>query len=256
MRVALAALLLCPLAARAEGPPVDLGYVAYVAGVPVMTLAAQLAISPSAYKLEIGYRTQGIVGALMHADLHSAVQGQFGAEQPMPQRFSAWGQFRGSARQTLIDYPGDIPLVRTLLPPAKEEREPVPPQDTKDTVDTLSALAMLVHRVAETGQCEGQVRVFDGRRLSEISAHTAGREVLEADRDSVFAGPALRCDFAGRMLAGFLFDEDRARQAEPQEGAAWIAAPRPGMAPVPVRINFRLRIFGHVTAYLTQVSPR
>lgn len=241
--------------ASAGAPPARLGYIAYVAGVPVFTLRADVALDAQSYRLTLGYRTLGLVDAFFHSDLNSASEGTFAELVPQPRRFTAWGIFRDTARQSLIDYVAGRPVIRTLVPPAEKEREPVPPERTADTVDTLSALAMLVHRVNETGRCEGSVRVYDGRRLSEIAAKTRGTETLAPERDSRFAGPALRCDFSGRMLAGFLYDDDRARAAEPQEGTAWIAPPAPGLPRLPVRIAFRVRLFGAATAYLTSAEP-
>jgi hypothetical protein len=253
MRI-LALLLLLPFAASAQTRPVQLTYEAYVAGLSVFSIKADVALASGEYRVEVGYQTHGLVGLFFHADMHSIAQGRFQGPEPLPQRFTSWGAFRGSGRQTLIDYPAGTPLVRVLEPPAHLEREPVPPDQTLGTIDTLSALAKLVHAVTETGRCEGDVRVFDGRRLSDITARTGEKETLAADKGSVFAGPAQRCDFSGRMLAGFLFAEDRQRQAEPQEGATWLAAPAGGLPVIPVRIRFHLPLFGAVTAYLTEVK--
>jgi hypothetical protein len=97
--------------------------------------------------------------------------------------------------------------------------------------------------------------VFDGRRLSEIAATDAGQEMLEPTRRSSFSGPATRCDFEGRLLAGFMLDDDRARAARPQTGSAWMARLLPNAPPLPVRMTFQTRWLGHVTMYLTSVTP-
>lgn len=255
MRVLTALLtLLCPVA-QAAGTPAHLEYLGFIAGLPAMTAQADVLLADDGYRVAFGYRTSGLVGAFFHADLHSLAVGAFDGLAPQPQRFTAWGRFRGTDRQTLIDYPDRTPRVRVLQPAIDREREPIPQGAERDSVDTLSALAMLVRAVAQTGGCDGATRIFDGRRLSEVTARTAGRDVLPPDADSIYAGPALRCAFSGRLLAGYLLDEDRARQAEPQEGVAWIAAPAPGLPLLPVRIQFRLRLFGTATAYLTAAHP-
>lgn len=253
MRHLLALFVLLAPSARAASPSVHLEYEAYVAGLSVISVKSDVAMGREDYGVEIGYRTHGLVDAFFHADLHSTAKGAFEGLLPRPQRFTAWGAFRGTARQTLIDYPDNDPVVKVLEPPNDKERDTVPLDQRPGTVDTLSALAMLVHTVIETNRCDGKLRVFDGRRLSEISARTAAMETLESDKDSRFAGPALRYDFVGRMLAGFIHDEDRATQAEPQEGTAWLASPGPGLPLLPVRIRFHLHFFGYATAYLTEV---
>jgi hypothetical protein len=98
------------------------------------------------------------------------------------------------------------------------------------------------------------VRVYDGRRLSVIESRTGGTDVLEPEHGSRFAGPALRCDFTGRQLAGFLLDGDQERMHRPQEGAAWMAVPAPGVPVMPVRIRFEVRLFGKAMMYLSEVA--
>lgn len=257
MRILLAlALLLIPCLAAAEGPgggPVQLGFAGRVAGLRVFTVDALVEQSEAAYRVELAYRTVGLVGALFSADLHSRAQGQFDQFRPMPQRFLNWGHWQGKPRQTLIDYPGGEPVVVTLVPPNDDEREPVPPAMQVGTVDSLSAIAMLTRQFAATGRCDGSLRVFDGRRLSQIASRTVGEEALEADRGSLFAGQAMRCDFEGRQLAGFWLNDDREKATRPQNGSAWLARLTPGAAPVPVRMRFEVRLLGQATMYLTDV---
>ena len=125
------------------------------------------------------------------------------------------------------------------------------PADQAGTIDSVSAMAQLVRQVNATGRCEGHSRTFDGRRLAELTARTAGREVLEQTGRSSFAGPALRCDFEGRQLAGFRLDADRAaRRSAPRRGTAWFAAATPGGPMIPVRIQFEMDLIGNLTMYL------
>jgi hypothetical protein len=113
-------------------------------------------------------------------------------------------------------------------------------------------MAHLVRLIGQTGRCESRMRLFDGRRLSDVEARTVGIETLEPTSRSTFHGPALRCDFEGRLLAGFPSDEDRTRAAQPRGGSAWFAQLSPDGPPLPVRITFETRFFGHATMYLTQ----
>ena len=249
------AAILTPVLAVAQ-TPVQLGFAGRVAGVRVFTVDALVEQSEAAYRVELAYRTVGVVGALFNADLHSRVHGQFAQLTPQPQRFLNWGHWQGKPRQTLIDYPEGEPVIVTMVPPNDGEREPVPAAMQAGTVDSLSAIAMLTRQFAATGRCDGSLRVFDGWRLSAVASRTIGEEILEADRGSLFAGRAMRCDFEGRQIAGFWLDDDRARATRPQNGSAWLAYLSPGAAPVPVRMRFEVRLLGQATMYLTDViSP-
>ena len=141
---------------------------------------------------------------------------------PQPEQFEASGVWGGDDNATLIDYVNGQPVIERLVSPPADKREPVPPALQANSVDSLSALALLIRRVQTTGRCEASVHTFDGRRASEISARTVGEEILEPSSLSMFTGKALRCDFVGQMLAGFL---DRSGPADrtPLHGSAWLA---------------------------------
>jgi hypothetical protein len=121
-------------------------------------------------------------------------------------------------------------------------------------VDALSAIAMLIRRVARTGRCEAEATTFDGRRAVDVAARTVGMEVLQPDGRSIFTGRALRCDFEGRLLAGFPRDGDQEELRRSRHGSAWLAQIAPGAPPIPVRIDFETRWFGPATMYLTEAG--
>lgn len=230
-------------------------YEIYAHGLDVAELEAGFGFGRWNYQMQMSYRTTGLVGALFHGYQFSVVEGAWQGSRPAPLRFFGDGFWRGEPRRTLIDYDRGQPLIRTLIPPNDEERDPVPPQLQANSIDTLSALALLMRRVQDTGGCEADVRTFDGRRLAEISAHTVGDEILPATGRSMFSGRALRCDFDGRQLAGFVRDADQDQLRRPQHGSAWLAQVVPGAPRLPVRITFETRWFGAATMYLAKAGP-
>ena len=231
------------------------GYEVYAVGVPVAALRTDFALGRTDYRIALAFRTTGLIGALMSGHQTSNVVGRWEGDRPQPLRFTGDGVWRGEARQIAIEYQGGQPVIRSLVPPNDEEREPVPAELQARSIDTLSAMAMLMRQVAKTGRCETQARTFDGRRAVVVTARTAGPEQLEAGGRSTFAGTALRCDFEGRLLAGFPKEGDQAAMREPQRGSAWLATVVPGTPPIPVRISFETHWFGPTTMYLTEAGP-
>ena len=253
MRYILAALLLCcPTHARAQAvrEPVRAHYAAYSTGLNVLRLDAEFAVNPRDYRVHLTYRTAGTVGMLIHAEQDTTVEGAFIGDRPAPRRFFSSGHLRGRPRVTQINYPRGQPEIRILIPPNEEEREPVPAADQAGTIDSLSAMAQLVRQVNASGRCEGHSRTYDGRRLAELSARTVGQETLEPSGRSSFSGPALRCDFEGRQLAGFKLDADRNAAQRPRRGSAWFAATAPGGPMIPVRMTFETDVIGSMIMYL------
>jgi hypothetical protein len=251
-------LLLAPTFARSQPatPPVEAGYDIYARGFEVAELQAAFALGPTNYQMQMTYRTTGLIGALFSGHQLSTVRGSWQGDRPAPSRFFGEGFWRGEPRRTVIDYDHGHPLLREMVPANDEERDSVPPALQANTVDTLSALAMLMRHVQNTGRCEAAVTTFDGRRLAEIAAHTAGEEILPPTARSTFSGRALRCDFDGRQLGGFVRDVDQDTLRRPQHGSAWLAEIVPGAPRLPVRITFETRWFGPATMYLTKATPR
>ena len=246
-------LTMLPLVALAE--PVQASYDAYAAGLNVLKMDATIDVGPASYRVRLAYRTAGAFSLVVHAQQDTTVDGGFANGRVEPHRFYSAGSLRGQTRVTQIDYQRGQPVVRQLLPPNETEREPVAPERQADTVDTLSAMANLVRQVNQTGRCDGRIVTFDGRRLSELSARTAGQDYLPETSLSSFKGRALHCTFEGRQLGGFKLDEDRTTLQRPQYGNAWFAAATPGGPMIPVRISFRTHWFGDATMYLTETRP-
>ncbi len=233
---------------------VSLSYSTYVAGMTVFTADADVEITPRGYRVDLASRTAGAYGALFHGETHSVAQGRWAGTLVAPARYAIAGHWRGKQRLTLMDYAAGQPTVLRLEPPNEAEREAVPAALQRETVDTISAAALLVRRATQTGRCEGEARTFDGRRLIEVAVHTAGWETVPQDHRSAYAGPALRCDFNGRLLAGFMLDSDRGTAARPQTGTAWLARLSPDGPLLPVRLRFDMRWLGGATMVLTGAS--
>ena len=230
-------------------------YQLYVRGLRIGRLESALDVHDNRYHLEVAFRTFGLAGWLFSGQQLSVADGHLGRQTPEPTRFTGDGFWRGEPRRILIDYPGGQPVVRTLEPPNEEERETIPPNLQANTIDTLSSMVMLIDHVAKTGGCDSGVRIFDGRRVVDLKARTVGQEEVEATARSTFHGPALRCDFEGKVMAGFRRDDSAQERAKPKHGTAWFASVVPGAPLLPVRIQFETTWFGDATMYLIGSGP-
>jgi Protein of unknown function (DUF3108) len=255
MRGVIATLLgmfaLAPSAAPAQVAQLQLAYNIYAGGIEVMQMSASFGLGPWNYQIDLDYHTTGLVGLLYRGQQSNSVRGVWEDGQAAPLKVFGDGVWRGQRYRTLIDYVHGLPQIKDLRPSQGTEREPVPPERQRNTVDTLSALVQLIRKVDRSGSCETVVHTYDGRRLLEIVAHTGGLETLEPTGRSIFSGPALRCDFEGRVLAGFLLGRDDTEHRTPLHGSTWLAQIRPGAPLLPVRIGFQTRWFGRATMYLT-----
>ena len=255
-RVLVLAALLSAGSARAAAPSgsFTVEYDGYAHGLIALKLQAALTLTPTGYSGRLTYRTAGFVGFMVHNESDSRVQGRFVGEAAKPLLFEGTGSLRGVHRETRINFDTDPPQVLALAPPVETERSPVPQAQTAHSIDTLSAITALVRQVAQTNTCDGRALTFDGRRLTQMTAHTTGKEMLAASARGTFAGLTLRCDFDGDQLAGFVKGEDPASLRRTQHGTAWLAQLAPGAPPLPVQVVFTNKVLGEVTLYLTRHS--
>jgi hypothetical protein len=240
--------------AEPAGVRIRLSYEIYAVGLHVMHLQATADMAADGYHVELSFRSAGLYGAFVRAESHASVAGVWRGDRPVPGRYDNYGIWHGTAYRTVIDFNGDVPDVRLLVPNQDERREPVPADLQRGTIDPLSAMARLLRKVTGSSHCDIESKTFDGLRLSGIAARTVGVETLPVESRSNFTGTALRCDFEGREFAGFKRDESADERVWPLRGSAWFASLVPGGPPVPVRMSFDTRYLGWVTVYLTAAT--
>lgn len=241
---------LLPRAAGAE--PVIAHYEVVAAGFTVMRVDAMLDLDGPRYLVRTRIRMSGMVGVFASGDQVTSAEGYWRGAEPVPQHYRVTGTWRGSPREVVMDWtPEAMPMVSAIQPPNAGEREDVPEALRRHTMDSLSALAKLARTVAATGGCETDAQVFDGRRRADYRSRTASQDLVQ---QAGFAGPALRCAFESRLLAGFRGDQDPEEARKPQPATAWLARPIPGGSPIPVRVELPSRWFGTIRVLLVGVE--
>jgi hypothetical protein len=249
---------LAAAAAAADTAPLRASYTAYLAGMPVLDLDANIVFGTDGrYQVVATFRTRGIVSAFVSGEQTSRTDGLLprrGEDGLQPIRYTMDGRWNGNVRRIALDYERGLPIVRALEPPNTDEREPVPPAMQAGTVDALTALATLMRTFSTTGRCEGEAKMFDGRRRTDFVAATIGQEELKRDRRAIFVGTATACRFEARQVAGFYRKWDRSESERPRQGRAWMARLVADGPPLPVRIEVESGWLGTATIYLTRIE--
>ncbi len=232
---------------------IRLSYTLYGHGLHVLNVVVDLRLSGQGYSVRLNDRTAGFLGLMLHTDVTSTATGRFASGGVRPVRFESAGYSRGAQRRTVLEYVDGNPAVRVLTP-SEPRRDRVDPAQTAGSIDTLSAIADMVHEVQQDGRCDGHALVFDGLRLTQVSARTVGRQTVPQDDRSPFGGTALRCNFVSLQVGGFLHNDEEARMRRPQHGTAWVASVGQGLPEMPVRISFENPKLGLATMFLSKVE--
>jgi hypothetical protein len=247
----LLALLLTPRETQA----VELNYTLYVLGLPAAVATIDENTAAPAYRLALRFHTTGIAALFVGDSLEEHTAGRFENEQPAPTQYSSNGHLHGQDRIVDLTWRLGSPIVTSITPQNRTEREDVPAALLAHTVDPLDAIVLLMHQVNRTGRCEGSSRAYDGRRLQLLEARTAGEEIVPATGRSNFAGPALRCDFTDKTLAGFRTGSGRDDDLREHHGTIWLGKVFPGAERLPVRASVETRWLGDAVIYLDSATP-
>lgn len=224
-------------------------YIFTVAGVTVMEARVVLDVGgPGApYMIETRSRARGLATLFFRGEQVSRSEGVWRGATPMPRLHRSGGNWRGSPRRTAMEYgPGGVPRTVVLEPVQDIERTPVPPEALPGTMDALSAMLQLARQVRETGRCEAQARIFDGRRLTQLDVTTDPVRLPEG-------GGQPSCVIESRMLAGV--PVERPEDARPMRSVVHFGNPvQPDAPMLPVRIELASRWWGTIQVVLNQVS--
>jgi hypothetical protein len=250
-KILVALSLFCPFAANAQvTADSTAAYALYVLGLRMADGQAHLFYNPSGYRMSVQMHTTGAAAIFVKGQQDSEVEGAWQASAPDPHVVTSSGVWNGDVHRLVISFASGAPEVTTLIPPDKKKREPIPREMLRDAIDIQSAIAALVRQVATTGSCERSARTFDGRRLTQVSAHDDGEQNLKPTERSIFSGVAKRCTFDIRQVSGFEKDDDLKQAAQTRHATAWLARLKPEGPMLPVRIDMEARWVGEAQLLL------
>jgi len=228
-RAAFLALLLLPAPLRADGVALD--YLVRYGPLTILELRTTARLDAAGYETSSEMRTVGLAGVLFPWTSGATTRGGRAAGALRPRTHRSHGEYRGARRQVEIDYDETAVQARVAPPPEADDREPVPPAAQQDTIDPLTASLAAI----ESG-CRGTLRIFDGRRRYDLALQDQGDAPLPDGRAGIYQGSARHC--RGRVLPYAGFWRAAGREDErPAQVDVWIAAPTPGMRPVPVHMQ-------------------
>lgn len=229
---ALAALcgLLAPAVVRAEN--LTLGYLVSWGHLTVAEAEVSYSQSESRYHLIGDGRTRGILDFFVSWTGRAETEGLLREDGRRPLVHRHQGTWNENTRRTQVDWDGvAAPRTEAEPPPDPEQVTPVPPASTRGTSDPFTVVLSVLDRLAASGRCEAEARIWDGRRRYDISVTHLGEETLAADRPWAYEGVATRCALDFERIGGFWREKPGLRDADeeaPYRRTIWAAEIAPG----------------------------
>ncbi|WP_342235946.1 DUF3108 domain-containing protein [Inquilinus sp. OTU3971] len=247
-----AALLAAAIPAAAAGASARMTYDVYVGGVRMLEVTSGVSLASDRYDVDLSAHVVGI--AATFSDWRSNVQSSGGLDgaRVRPARNVVERINGDDARTTTITFLGGGRMDVEIVPSKKPKREQtIPPEKLVHAVDPLSgvvAILQALHLGAEA--CQGQVPVFDGRRLYRADLADGGTVMLQKAEQGMYGGETRRCTVSLTPMVGdFNFGDER-RSTRPTEYLqpssrapdqrvidTWLASPGARLPAVPVRIQ-------------------
>lgn len=241
---------------RAYAEPLDLHYDASVVGLPVVSLDFHVEEGDGLYRIHGDAATEGIANILFH--FHMIVQSEGGIAGGVlsPSVADTVSLRRSGRREIRLDY-HDGAVKTSLIPtPSEADRETLP-ADTANTFNPLAAILSAAHQFAATGRCDMRIKIFDGHRRYDWVFSDLGEETIDS---GAFSGKARHCTLVMEHGHGMPYypevqdapSENPANHHNPAD--VWLAPPRPGADPLPVRLKFH-SAWGGATIRLAAIGP-
>ncbi|MBV1837697.1 DUF3108 domain-containing protein [Acetobacter estunensis] len=227
-----------------------LSYTVYSHWLSVLSVETNFRLTDNRYETTMEARADGLVSLFMRMNIHANARGSIEQGQVKPQFYESTGWSRGMMRHVIIHYPGGNPKIEQLEP-AEDDREPVSDTMQQGAADILATMAKLFVSVRSTGRCDATYDIFDGIRLTRMELHTGAVEVPPGV-DKEWRVPALRCDFMGHQVAGFVKGHRSTSLRTPHGGSVWFENVE-GRGLVPVRVSMEHPKIGRMTVELEKV---
>ncbi len=210
--VAAAALILLPFSATATDPnesaieatmTVDF----YFGGLQVGTADLSSRLYEDRYEMVSTGRGKGLAD-LFTGGRHGTVTANGVIEDGTvkPQRYAyEYGTDTELDRQTEVQFNEGEPVTLTATPAygPDEQRAPVPLAEQLDTLDPLSAALFHLTLASGAQPCGQTVRIFDGRRRSDLHTKFVRETTLTKNRYNAYQGDAILCEIVYERIKGF-----------------------------------------------------
>ncbi len=257
--VALAALAgLATMGPAAAANQARLSYVGYLAGAPVLALAADITVpdgtkpGDGAYAIIADIATTGNLAILYPFTQSLRATGALKGGKARPARYQSTMRIWNRQESIALTYAPGGGVGIQAVPMTRQAQMAQQQGYANGTIDPASLVVAVASLFSNVGACNGQYQLFDGARRYDLTLRQGGYADLDALPDSYYAGSATECTATPQLVAGF---QQSALNASlyPQSARLWMAPAIAGFPTVPVRILAR-SAFGEMTLELVKVT--
>ena len=241
-------------------------YHAYWGGFVVSTITSQVYLAEDSYKVEVSYKTRGLLSFFSKAESTTYAKGLIDRDGYMlPLLYKKYGHWGDTHYKHVLEREagsGEPLTIGIYNEDKKWVREPVP-ERFWNYVDPMTYMLSLFtenrKNIQTMGQAEDYVSdpVFDGSAAVQYSYKCPTIETLPQNRKSLYDGNAIVCKFTEKLLSGKIRGtreyEDKKESRDPRTFSLWVVPWKDLPFAVPVKGEFSTG-WGRVKVYLSQLD--
>lgn len=256
--VILATMMMAIPAQAAETKPLEATYGLFTGGVRMIQVDANFDLRPEKYTVRTSAKTIGLFATMLPWTGAFETTGEK-SFQPVRHDFNV--RWRSDVTKISMGYkPAGKLASLTKTADGKTDTDMPDADITNGTRDMLSSVMMAADQYQRTGKCGGDILTFDGDRSFLIRFTDGATATLNNPRLSSYTGPAHACTVEvvpqkgkwPKKPRGWLRIQQQAK-AGGKLPTIWLAAPKPGLPVIPVRIDIHTK-YGDVIAHLTALK--
>ncbi len=249
---------LAAMVPAAAANQVQLGYVGYIAGAPVLTLNANITVpegarpGDGAYAISADIATMGNLAVLYPYTQSVEAAGALKSGKARPTTYQSTLRVWNRQESVTLRYSPNGAVGIEAIPLTRQAQMAQQQGYAQGTMDPASLVVAVASLFANAGSCNGQYQLFDGARRYDLTLTQGGYADLTGTPNSYYDGSATECTATPELMAGF---QQSALNAGlyPQSARLWMAPAIAGFPTVPVRILAQ-SAFGEVTLELVKVT--
>jgi hypothetical protein len=157
------------------------------------------------YAMEVQVKSDGLAWTFTKHRSTTTVQGIKRNEEYIPRKFETYFSLRDDTRHIVLDYNTEGALIHEInTPPENRQKRPEVPLELKQhVIDALTPFFTQRTRVYEAlrnGNDTFTLRMYDGRRLTDMHYFVQGRKQVEWNRQNV---PVIHFNLSRTPVAGY-----------------------------------------------------
>jgi hypothetical protein len=214
-----------------------------LAGIPVGRANIGAAIAGDRYKVDVGARMTGLVGAVTRGSGQASASGRIGGRAPASAGYALSATSNDGPRTIRVAIAGGAVQASEMNPPLDErpDRIPVAASHKRGVTDPVSALIMPTPQGAkgplDPAGCNRTLPIFDGATRFDIVLSYKG---VQTARTKGFEGPVLVCAARWVPYAGHRPTRETVKyMIENRDMEVWLAPVGGSRVLMPLRVSVR-----------------